>query len=81
MYFTAQITVGLKEGILDPEASTILKALQNQGFQAEQFKAERKFTVTFDAADPDDAKMQALSMCEQFLVNPVIQRYEIEVMR
>ena len=79
MYFTAQITVGLKEGILDPEASTILKALQSQGFHAEQFKAERKFTVTFDAKDPDDARKQAVSMCEQLLANPVIQRYEIEV--
>lgn len=80
MNFTAYITVGLKDGMLDPEANTILKALNNQGFRAEQFKAERKFTITFDALSREDAQAQAVSMCEQLLANPVIQRYTIEVL-
>ncbi|MCL2460561.1 MAG: phosphoribosylformylglycinamidine synthase subunit PurS [Euryarchaeota archaeon] len=80
MNFTASITVGLKDGMLDPEANTILKALNNQGFHAETLKAERKFTVTFLALNKDDAHAQAVSMCEQLLANPVIQRYEIEVL-
>jgi phosphoribosylformylglycinamidine synthase len=80
MNFTVSITVGLKDGMLDPEANTILKALNNQGFHAEAFKVERKFTVTFQARSKDDAHAHAVSMCEQLLANPVIQKYEIEVL-
>jgi len=79
MNFTACITVGLKDGMLDPEATTILKALNNQGFHVENFKAERKFTIIFEATNKDNAHAQAVSMCEQLLANPVIQQYDIEV--
>ncbi|MDR2854922.1 MAG: phosphoribosylformylglycinamidine synthase subunit PurS [Methanomicrobiales archaeon] len=79
MNFTACITVGLKDGMLDPEATTILKALNNQGFHVESLKAEQKFTAIFEATSKSDAHAQAVSMCEQLLANPVIQRYEIEV--
>ena len=79
MSFTACITVGLKDGMLDPEAITILKAINNLGFHAERFKVEQKFTVTFEATNKDDAHAKAVSMCEQLLANPVIQRYKIEV--
>ena len=80
MNFTAHITVGLKDGMLDPEAITILKAINNLGFCAESFKVEQRFTVTFEATNKDDAYAQANSMCEQLLANPVIQRYTIEVL-
>ena len=80
MNFTAYITVGLKEGMLDPEANTILKALNNQGFDVKSLKAGRRFTVVFDAPTKDDAYAMAEAMCIDFLANPVIQRYDIEVL-
>jgi phosphoribosylformylglycinamidine (FGAM) synthase PurS component len=46
--------------MLDPEANTILKALNNQGFHVEALKAERKFMVTFSAHSTDDAHAQAV---------------------
>jgi len=56
--------------MLDPEANTILKALNNQGFHAEALKVERKFTVIFPSPSKDDAHAQAVLMCEQLLANP-----------
>jgi phosphoribosylformylglycinamidine synthase len=51
MNFTASITVGLKNGMLDPETNTILKALNNQGFHAETFKNESPVTSRFQTGE------------------------------
>jgi len=80
MKFTAFITVGLKDEMLDPEANTMLETLNNEGFQAETLKVEQKFTVTFQAPSKKKACTQANSMCEHLLANPDLQKYELEVM-
>jgi phosphoribosylformylglycinamidine synthase subunit PurS len=79
MKFDVTITIALKEGMLDPEASAIRNAITNLGYTTESLKTARLFRIRLDAKDREAAKVMAQKMCERLLANPVIHRYEIEV--
>jgi phosphoribosylformylglycinamidine synthase PurS subunit len=79
MKFLAEITISLKEGMLDPEAMAIRHALGNLGFATDDLRTKKLFVIRFDAADAKDAEEKARGMCERLLANPVIHHYEIEV--
>jgi phosphoribosylformylglycinamidine synthase len=81
MKFLAEITISLKEGMLDPEAMAIRHALGNLGFATDDLRTKKLFVIQFDAADAKDAEEKARGMCERLLANPVIHHYEIEVRR
>ncbi len=81
MEYTAKIKVELKTGMLDPEAITIEKALDNLGFKASGFHTARLFTFKIEADTTEDATIQADLMCKKLLANPVIHNYSIEVIR
>ncbi|HNI41386.1 MAG: phosphoribosylformylglycinamidine synthase subunit PurS [Methanomicrobiales archaeon] len=81
MIFLAKITIGLKEGMLDPEALAIRHALGNLGFATEELRTKKLFLVRFDAADAREAEEKAKGMCERLLANPVIHHFEVEVHR
>ena len=81
MIFLAKITIGLKEGMLDPEALAIRHALGNLGFATEELRTKKLFLVRFDAADARVAQEKAKGMCERLLANPVIHHFEVEVHR
>jgi len=81
MKFLAKITISLKEGMLDPEATAIRHALANLGFATEDLKSAKIFFIRLDAESQDAARDMAAGMCERLLANPVIHRYEIEVLR
>ncbi|MDD1717360.1 MAG: phosphoribosylformylglycinamidine synthase subunit PurS [Methanoregulaceae archaeon] len=78
MEFSVRITISLKEGMLDPEATTIRNALANLGFSTGELKTARLFYITFDAKNKQEAEEQARKMCERLLANPVIHRFTIE---
>jgi len=77
--FDVTITVGLKEGMLDPEAMAIRNAIQHLGYETDSVKTARLFKIRLVAADKAAARAMAEKMCERLLANPVIHRYEIEV--
>ena len=81
MIFLAKITIGLKEGMLDPEALAIRHALGNLGFATEELRTKKLFLVRFDATDTSEAEEKAKGMCERLLANPVIHHFEVEVLR
>jgi phosphoribosylformylglycinamidine synthase PurS subunit len=80
MRYTVTITIALKEGMLDPEADAIRHALSNLGFDIDSLGTARKFRLQYNAPDAAAARAQAARMCERLLANPVIHRYDIEVM-
>ena len=79
MKYDVTITIALKEGMLDPEASAIQNAITNLGYMTESLRTARLFMIRLDAPDRDAARAMAQKMCERLLANPVIHRYEIEV--
>nr|WP_303715050.1 phosphoribosylformylglycinamidine synthase subunit PurS [Methanoculleus marisnigri] len=79
MKYDVTITIGLKEGMLNPEARAIQHALANLGFPTEDLRTARLYRITLDAADAAAAEKEAGQMCERLLANPVIHHYTIEV--
>lgn len=79
MKFDVTITVGLKEGMLDPEAQTIKNAIKNLGYETESLKTARLFRVRLDAPNKAAARKMVEKMCVRLLANPIIHKFEIEV--
>jgi len=76
----ARIYVTPKKGILDPQGSTIGKALHSLGFaQVQDVRMGKYLVVTFAAADRGEAEQLMDQMCRRLLANPVIEDYAFEL--
>jgi len=75
--YTAVVTVRLKRGVLDPEATTTQRALERLGFELEALRAADRFEVDLEAADAAAARERAREMAERLLANPTIHDYEV----
>lgn len=78
--FTAEVRVGFKESVADPEGANTRKALHLLGFdEVEEVRAAKTFEIDVEAPDADEARSSVEAMCDQLLANPVVNEYEIEV--
>jgi phosphoribosylformylglycinamidine synthase PurS subunit len=76
----ARVEVSFREGVLDPEARAIGKALTSLGFAGVKgVRRTKVIELDLDAADRDIAESQLKAMCEQLLANPVIETYRISL--
>ena len=74
------VEVGLKQGVLDPEAVTIERSLLHLGFEGVSgLRKTRVFTFDLDAGDRAAAEAAVRAMCEKLLANPVIESYRFQV--
>ena len=74
------VEVGLKQGVLDPEAVTIERSLLHLGFEGVSgLRKTRVFTFDLEAKDRATAEASVKAMCEKLLANPVIESYRFTV--
>jgi phosphoribosylformylglycinamidine synthase subunit PurS len=79
MQYHAEVTIGLKSGMLDPEATTIQKALEHLGFPIDSLDMQKRFVLELDAPSRDAAQSKVDEMCRRLLANPVIHNFNIEI--
>lgn len=79
MQYLAKVTIGLKRGMLDPEATTIKKALEHLGFPTDSLEMQKRFILELDAPSENEAKSRVDEMCRRLLANPVIHNFDIEI--
>lgn len=79
MKYNAKVEISLKKGMLNPEASTIQRALALLDYQVEDTSTMETIKFTLEAEDPDAARNQVVEMCERLLCNPVIHDYQIQI--
>lgn len=80
MRFRAHVRVAPKPTISDPEGDTIADALGRLGFKnVQSLRSGKYFDIVVDEADADSAQDSVRQMCEKLLANPVIERFEFEV--
>jgi len=78
--FEAKVTIGLKKGVSDPEGANTLKALHLLGFKnVKEAKTTRTYNLLIDGDNKEKIKKDIEKMCKRLLTNPVIHRYEIEI--
>ncbi len=76
----ARVYVTLKEGILDPQGKTVLRALKSLGYDEVLDARIGKYMEIELAGDDASALEKRLAeMCEKLLANPIIENYRMEV--
>jgi phosphoribosylformylglycinamidine synthase PurS subunit len=77
-----RVLVRPKEGILDPQGQAVERALPALGFEGVSgVHVGRLIELELPDGDPAAARAQVAEMCEQLLANPLIESYEVEVLK
>ncbi len=80
MQFSVEVLVQLREGIADPQGSTIERSLPTLGFAGVSGVGVGKvITFAIESTDEKTARREVDDLCVRFLSNPVIEDTEIRV--
>jgi phosphoribosylformylglycinamidine synthase PurS subunit len=80
MIFSVHVEVRLREGIADPQGSTIERALPTLGFDGvHDVRVGKSIRFTIESPDEASAQAEAEDMCRRFLTNPVIEDAVVEL--
>ncbi|EAJ9404787.1 phosphoribosylformylglycinamidine synthase subunit PurS [Campylobacter jejuni] len=72
------VNISLKNGVLDPQGKAVEKALHSLNFNSvKEVKIAKQIKFSLDEKDEKLAKEQVKKMCEELLVNGVIEDYEL----
>ena len=76
------VNISLKEGVLDPEGQAIKTSLSNLGFEKlNDVRTGKQIILNFVNLEENEAVLEAKKMCEVLLVNTVIEKYKINILR
>ena len=76
------VNISLKEGVLDPEGQAIKTSLSNLGFEnLNDVRTGKQIILDFVNLEENEAVLEAKKMCEDLLVNTVIEKYKINILR
>jgi phosphoribosylformylglycinamidine synthase len=80
MQFSVQVEVRLREGIADPQGSTIERSLPTLGFDGiRDVRVGKSIRFTIDSPDESAARAEVDDLCARFLTNPVIEDASVSV--
>ena len=75
------VNISLKEGVLDPEGQAIKTSLSNLGFEnVNDVRTGKQIILNFVNLEQNEAVLEAKKMCEDLLVNSVIEKYKINIL-
>ena len=76
------VNISLKKGVLDPEGQAIRSSLNNLGFEnCSDVRTGKQIVLSLDQNNEAKTLTQAKKMCEELLVNTVIENYEINILK
>ena len=77
----AVVTVGLKEGVLDPQGKAIEHALHGLGFEnVAEVRAGKVISFMIEGVTEAEARTQAEAMARKLLANLVIEQFDVEIL-
>lgn len=79
MIFNVEVKISLKKGMLNPESSTIERALDMLGYKVEN--TDTIDIITFQIEEKNKTKVleEVDNMCQRLLCNTIIHDYKISV--
>ncbi len=78
----AVVYVRLKDGVLDPQGSTIQRALDNMGYQGiKDVRSGKIFEIAFKRDQGKKPEDMIDEICRKLLTNPVIEKYNFEILK
>lgn len=76
----AKVFITLKQGILDPQGKTLLRALKSMGYdEVEDLRVGKYMEIALEGSDAAVIEKRLGEMCESLLANPIIEDYRMEV--
>lgn len=76
----ARVYITYKEGILDPQGKTVLRALRSLGYdEVENLRVGKYMELELAGEDKEGLEKRLGEMCEKLLANPIIEDYDLEV--
>lgn len=79
MQYQATVTIEQKPGMLDPEGTTVKRALEHLGYATESVKTAKLFTIVLEAESVGVAEQKIDEMCQKLIANPIVDNYTIEI--
>jgi phosphoribosylformylglycinamidine synthase len=79
MKYHAEVRISLKKGMLNPEASTIQRALALLDYPVQDTKTLEIITFSLEAKSSEEAQEEVDQMCQRLLCNPIIHDYQITI--
>jgi phosphoribosylformylglycinamidine synthase len=77
----ARITIRLDAAVNDPQGNTVRDALRALGHDdVRDVRVGKAIDLVIDAADADEARARVERMCQELLANPVIERWQTEIL-
>ena len=80
MIFDIEVKISLKDGMLNPEATTIERSLDLLGYKTTNTQTLNIIKFQMEGNNKDNIKQNVVDMCERLLCNPVIHNYEITIL-
>ena len=78
----AVVYVKLKDGVLDPQGSTIKRALEDMGYPGiRDIRFGKMFEITFQLDEKGKPEELIDEICRKLLTNPVIEKYNFEILK
>jgi phosphoribosylformylglycinamidine synthase len=76
----AKIYIRYKDGILDPQGTTVAHALNSMGYEAIHDVSVGKFIeMNFDNVSKEEAERLTDESCRKLLANPNTESYKFEI--
>ena len=76
------INISLKEGVLDPEGQAIKSSLNNLGYEhCNDVRTGKQIILNLDQNTESEVLTETKKMCEELLVNTVIENYKIKILK
>jgi len=77
---TAEIRVTLRDGVLDPQGTTLNRSLENIGYKGlKDVRMGKLIQLTLDLSDRAQAQKLVEELCQKVLTNPVIEQYQFTI--
>ncbi len=76
----ARVEVRLKSGVLDPQGKAVEESLRHLGVEGvSDVRVGKLIEFSVNASDAEHARTAAQRVCDQLLVNAVIEKYELNI--
>lgn len=76
------VNISLKDGVLDPEGQAIDNTLKNLGFNNfNNIRTGKQIILNIDKVNDNEVLKEADKMCQELLVNTVIENYHINIIK
>ena len=75
----AQVIVRPRASIFDPQGDAVCRAIQSLGLAVKQAHVGKCIELEIEGTDPQAARAQLETICQDLLSNPVIEDYVLTV--